>query len=119
MDIQDSPHFFQPESGGFGPAGGPVSPAAGPHRRHIDAARYIHDDSIDTTDKSVVVDWYYKKPGPGGKELVHYCKFCNGVVLYASGTTPGWPSGVSMTTANTPSSLTCCSRKRTAPPASA
>src|SRR5699024_10085782 len=28
------------------------------------------------------------KPGPGGRELVHYCKFCNGVVLYASENDP-------------------------------
>ena len=34
------------------------------------------------------MDWYYKKPGPGGRELVHYCKFCNGVVLYASENDP-------------------------------
>lgn len=27
----------------------------------LDVGQYIHDDSIDTTDKSVVVDWYYKK----------------------------------------------------------
>src|SRR5699024_4139906 len=54
----------------------------------IDAARYIHDDSVATADTRVVVDWYYKKPGPAGRELVHYCKFCHGVVLYASENDP-------------------------------
>lgn len=41
--------------------------------------QYIHDDSIDTSDKALVVDWYYKK---GGK--LHYCKFCEDNVLYSS-----------------------------------
>jgi len=50
----------------------------------LDVGQYIHDDSIDTTDKSVVVDWYYKKAQPGGQTVLHYCKYCNGVVLYAS-----------------------------------
>ena len=48
----------------------------------------IHDDSIDTSDKSVVVDWYYKKALPGGQTVLHYCKYCNGVVLYASENDP-------------------------------
>ena len=38
--------------------------------------------------KSVVVDWYYKKPDEAGRTLLHYCKFCNGVVLYASENDP-------------------------------
>ena len=40
---------------------------------------YIHDDSIDTTKKSAVVDWYYKR---GGK--LHYCKFVGDTVLFAT-----------------------------------
>ena len=51
-------------------------------------AKYIHDQSIDTSDKSVVVDWYYKKAREEGPPLLHYCKFCNGVVLYASENDP-------------------------------
>ena len=54
----------------------------------LDVGQYIHDDSIDTTDKSVVVDWYYKKAQPGGQTVLHYCKYCNGVVLYASENDP-------------------------------
>ena len=54
----------------------------------LDTAKYIHDDSIDTSDKSVVVDWYYKKALPGGQTVLHYCKYCNGVVLYASENDP-------------------------------
>lgn len=28
---------------------------------NLTTAKYIYDDNVDTTDKSVVVDWYYKK----------------------------------------------------------
>ena len=88
MDIQDSPHFFSLSLEDSAQLAERWPQLRGRTGGTIDAARYIHDDSIDTTDKSVVVDWYYKKPGPGGKELVHYCKFCNGVVLYASENDP-------------------------------
>ena len=54
----------------------------------LEVAKYVHDEHIDTTDKSVVVDWYYKKARPEGKPLLHYCKFCNGIVLYASENDP-------------------------------
>ena len=54
----------------------------------LEVAKYVHDEHIDTTDKSVVVDWYYKKARPEGEPLLHYCKFCNGVVLYASENDP-------------------------------
>ena len=54
----------------------------------LEVAKYEHDEHIDTTDKSVVVDWYYKKARPEGEPLLHYCKFCNGVVLYASENDP-------------------------------
>ena len=53
----------------------------------IDTARYIYDDAIDTSDKSAVIDWYYKKR-IGTKTIVHYCKFVNGILLYASENDP-------------------------------
>lgn len=54
--------------------------------------KYEYEDQVDMTDKSLVVDWYYKKfvrqEGPTGqmtvKKVLHYCKFCNGAVLYSS-----------------------------------
>ena len=49
----------------------------------VDVAKYIYDDTVDTTKKAAVIDWYYKK-SDGSKQILHYCKFCNGVVLYAS-----------------------------------
>lgn len=49
----------------------------------FDTSKYIYDDSVDTSDKSCVVDWYYKKQN-GGKCVLQFAKFCNGVLLYAS-----------------------------------
>lgn len=46
-------------------------------------AKFLYDDNVDTTDKSLVVDWYYKR-GQGGKSVLHYCKFCGDEVLYAT-----------------------------------
>lgn len=45
--------------------------------------KYMYDDNIDTTDKSLVVDWYYKKP-KNGKVTVQFCKFVNDTILYAT-----------------------------------
>ena len=47
----------------------------------LDVPHYIHDGGLDTSDKSVVVDWYYKKLSPEGRSVLHYCKFCNGVEM--------------------------------------
>lgn len=43
----------------------------------MDVAQYVYDDSVDTTGKSVLVDWYYKKR-QGGRRVLHYCKFVAG-----------------------------------------
>ena len=42
-----------------------------------ETAKYIYDDSIDTSGKSVIVDWYYKKR-QGRRTVLHYCKFVAG-----------------------------------------
>ena len=44
----------------------------------IDVNKYVYDDTIDTTEKSAVVDWYYKKQGADGKTVLHFCKFIAG-----------------------------------------
>ena len=49
----------------------------------LDISKYVYDDSVDTTNKSAVVDWYYKK-NQNGKTVLHYCKFVNDEVLYAT-----------------------------------
>lgn len=53
----------------------------------IDVAQYLYDDTVDTSNKSAVVDWYYKVR-VGNREIVHYCKFVNNHVLYASENDP-------------------------------
>lgn len=55
----------------------------------IDIAKYIYDDTVDTSDKVAVIDWYYKVVR-NGKEILHFCKFCNGEVLYASENDPAY-----------------------------
>ena len=44
----------------------------------LDLTKYFYDDNVDTTEKSAVVDWYYKKSGADGKTVLHYCKFIAG-----------------------------------------
>ena len=51
--------------------------------------KYIYDDAVNTTDKRLVVDWYYKK-AVGRKHLLHYCKFVGETVLYASENDPAY-----------------------------
>ena len=53
----------------------------------VEVSKYIYDDTVDTSSKSAVVDWYYKK-FINGVEVLHYCKFCNGEILYASENDP-------------------------------
>ena len=56
--------------------------------------RYHYDESVDTSGKSAVVDWYYKK-STGGRTVLHYCKFVGDNVLFATENEPiyrdlGW-----------------------------
>ena len=58
-------------------------------------SEYVFDDSVDTTNKSAVVDWYYKKATENGKAVLHYCKYVNDEVLFATENDPkyadrGW-----------------------------
>ncbi len=54
------------------------------NQKDISVAKYIYDENIVADDgKSVVVDWYYKTEYEGRK-AVHFCKFVNGIVLYAT-----------------------------------
>lgn len=46
-------------------------------------AKYLYDDHVDTSNQSAVVDWYYHKI-VDGKSILHYCKFVNDEVLYAT-----------------------------------
>ena len=48
-----------------------------------DVAKYLYDDTVDTSMKSAVVDWYYKKT-VNGKQVVHLVKFVNNEALFAT-----------------------------------
>lgn len=51
-------------------------------------SRYNHDDS-ENEEKTLVIDWYYKRKH-GGKTILHYCKFVDDTVLYASENDPNY-----------------------------
>lgn len=53
----------------------------------IDISKYVYDDAVDTSNKSAVVDWYYKK-NIGGKTVLHYVKYVNDEVLFATENDP-------------------------------
>ena len=51
--------------------------------KDIVTSKYLYDDNVDTSNKSPVVDWYYKK-AEGGRSVLHYVKFVGETVLYAT-----------------------------------
>ena len=79
-DIQDSPHFFSTELVSNEQLLQQYPQLEGKLRAgSFSVSRYLYDDTVDTSDKSLVVDWYYKKGG-----VLHYCKFVGETVLYAT-----------------------------------
>ena len=95
QNIQESEHFFSTEltpnrrleeqypqlAGKLGRSGGQVS-------------RYLYDDKVDTSEQSLVVDWYYHTVEQG-RRVLQYCKFVGENVLYATENDPemagkGW-----------------------------
>lgn len=59
----------------------------------IDVKEYVYDDTVDTSDKSVIVDWYYKKQEEN-RTVLHFCKFVGNNVLFASENEPErYPDG--------------------------
>jgi len=83
-DIQESTHLFHTElvnnelleqrypqcQGKLGGSG-------------ITLAKYLYDDHVDTSEKSVVIDWYYHTEY-NGKKALHFVKYVNDIVLYAT-----------------------------------
>lgn len=49
----------------------------------LTVSKYQYDDHVDVSDKSMVVDWYYKR-WEGTRQILHYCKFVGDHVLYAT-----------------------------------
>ena len=83
-DIQDSKNFFHIElrdnellENEYPELKGNLSGDTG------EVKEYMSDDKVDTTEKTVVYDWYYKKY-QDGKLVLHYCKFVNDTILYAT-----------------------------------
>lgn len=50
----------------------------------LSITEFVTEDHIDTTEKSLVVDWYYHTEGETGKPVLQMCKFCGDVILYAT-----------------------------------
>lgn len=53
----------------------------------IEPTQYVYEDNIDTTDKEVVVDVYYKV-SQNGKSVLHFAKFVRDFILFATENDP-------------------------------
>lgn len=51
--------------------------------KNVTVAKYLYDDTVDTSDKTPVVDWYYHRM-VGARKVLHYCKYVADNVLYSS-----------------------------------
>lgn len=56
----------------------------------VSLSRYRYDESIDTTGKCAVVNWYYKADAGDGRQILHYCRYVDDVLLYASEQDPAY-----------------------------
>ena len=85
-DIQQSPNFFSTEL-----QDNEELLAAYPQlegklgRGDMTLSRYLYDDTVDTSNKSLVVDWYYHTE-VDGRKVLQYCKYVGETVLYATET---------------------------------
>lgn len=59
----------------------------------LEYSQYVYDDNIDTSDKSVVVDWYYKKR-EGSVCKLHFAKFVGETLLFATENEEGYENGL-------------------------
>ena len=84
-DLQQSPHLFHVElwdntalRSAF-----PVLKDAPLGQSGFTVSRYLYDDTVDTSDKTPVIDWYTREE-IGGRTVVHFAKIAAGVCLYDS-----------------------------------
>lgn len=56
-------------------------------------SRYLYDDTVDTSGKSPVIDWYYKKR-EGRRTVLHYVKFVGETVLFSTENDPAYADGL-------------------------
>ena len=83
-DIQESQNIFNTELVSNSILEQRYSQCAGKlGAKAITLAKYLYDDNVDTSDKSVVVDWYYHTY-VNGKKTLQYVKYVNDIVLYAT-----------------------------------
>lgn len=55
----------------------------------FETAKYEYDDSVDTSGKVAVIDWYYKRRLESGRTVLHYVKFLDPEhLIYASENDP-------------------------------
>lgn len=51
----------------------------------FETAKYEYDDTVDTSGKTTVIDWYYKRRTATGRTVLHYAKFLDeDHLIYAS-----------------------------------
>lgn len=113
-DIQASPHFFSLNMENTKQLEARWPQLKGHSASVLDVPRFIHDGGLDTSEKSVVVDWYYKS-------RMRMAGCCSTTASSATAwsstparTTRRWPGGASTTTASIPSCSTRSSWRRTA-----
>ena len=83
-DIQDSAHFFSTELVDNGKLLAEYPQLEGKlGRGNFTLSRYLYDDTVDTSNKSLVVDWYYHT-NVEGRKVLQYCKYVGETVLYAT-----------------------------------
>ena len=86
-DIQDSEYFFHTQLmsnqkiRNMFPDNEELNNLSNPT---INITTYNYDDTVKTTEHSIVVDVYYHKVNSNGKSVLHYCKYVNDIVLFAS-----------------------------------
>lgn len=55
---------------------------------------YFYDDKQDSSQKAMVIDWYYRKRNAAGKIVLHLCKFVESTVLFSTENDPDtYPDG--------------------------
>lgn len=59
----------------------------------IEVEQYVYDDAVDVSNKTAVVDWYYKTTDLTGKTILNYCKFAGSEVLFYSEGAPDYEGG--------------------------
>ncbi len=103
-DIQDSPNiFFVTMEEGEQVKNRYGIELKGSGNIPVEAVEINKSENIDNSGKVAVIDWYYKKSFSytdinginQSKTILHYCKFCEGQVIYASENEPmmaekGW-----------------------------